>query len=113
MSYAEGSTWGAYDFYNVLRRTGFQIEQEERTFHQSVTLKIALEITRQRPGILAALSDEVYKAGMRRLEQAVKEQGDDSLITSAVTVVEIVALKGKEKPPKRRRRKQRVDTGRK
>lgn len=112
-SCAEGSTWGAYDFYNVLRRTGFQIEQEERTFHQSVTLKVALEIARRRPGILAAVSDEVYQEGMRRLEQAVKEQGDDNLITSAVTVVEIVALKGKEKPPKRRRRKQRVDTGRK
>jgi hypothetical protein len=104
---------GAYDLYNILRRTGFQVKQEERTFHQSVTLQVALEIARQRPGILAALSDEVYQEGMRRLKQAVKERGGESLITSEVTVAEIVALKGKEKPPRRRRRKQRVDTGRK
>jgi site-specific DNA recombinase len=94
-SHVEGSLWRAYDFYNILRHLGFEVEQREHTFRQPVSLRAALKIARRRPGVLAALPDEIYEAGLQRLEAAVEERGADSLEPSEVTVVEVTAVKGK------------------
>jgi site-specific DNA recombinase len=87
--------WKAYDFYNTLRQIGFEVEQREHTFRQPVSLGAILEIARRRPGVLAALPDEAYEAGLQRIEAAVEKRGADSLEPSEVTVVEAVAVKGK------------------
>lgn len=93
--YAHGSFWTAYNFYNVLRRTGFQLNQQEHVFYWPVTLGVALEIVRRRPGLLAILPDELYQQGVRRLEAATEERGADTLIPSELTVVEVMAVKRK------------------
>lgn len=48
-----------------------------------------------RPGVLAALPDEVYEDGLQRLKTAVEARGADSLEPSEVTVIEVMAAKGK------------------
>jgi len=78
-----------------LRRSGFEVEQREHTFRQPVSLEVALEIARQRPGVLGTLPDEIYEEGLRRLEAAVEERGAESLETSEVTVIRVTAVKRK------------------
>lgn len=94
-SHIEGSLWKAYDFHNTLRRIGFEVEQREHTFRQPVSLAVALEIARRRPGVLAALPDDAFEEGLHRLEAAVEERGADSLEPSETTVIEVMAAKGK------------------
>jgi DNA invertase Pin-like site-specific DNA recombinase len=106
--YAQSVSWTAYTFYNVLRRTGFRVEQREHTFHQPIALGLAMEIARQRSGLLALLPDDLYQAGLRRLEEAVGKRGEDTLVPSEVTVVEVMAVKGQGRPKKRARRKKRA-----
>ncbi len=103
-----GSYWKVYDFYNVLRRVGLQVEQQEHTIYQQVSLNVALKVAQQRPGLLTILPDEIYLKGMAQLEQATKEQGGNTLVASEVTVLEVMAMKGVGLK-KRRRRKKRVD----
>jgi len=98
--YVYGSSWKAYDFYNTLRRSGFEVEQREHTFRQPVSLEVALEITRRRPGVLGALPDEIYGEGLHRLEAAIEERGPESLETSEVTVIQVTAVKGKSENEK-------------
>jgi site-specific DNA recombinase len=93
--YAQGFFWTAYNFYNVLRQSGFQVEQREHTFRQPVALGVALEIARGRPGMLAKLADEVYEQRMQQLETIVEKRGEETLVPSEVTVVEIMAAKRK------------------
>jgi hypothetical protein len=69
---------------------------------------LATEIARQQPGLLALLPDELYQAGLHRLEEAMGERGEDTLVPSEVTVVEVMAVKGQGRPKKRARRKKRV-----
>jgi hypothetical protein len=107
-AYAQGSYWKAYDFYNVLRRVGFHVEQQEYTFYQQVSLNVALQVAQQRPGLLTLLPDEIYLKGMTQLEQATKEQGGNILVASEVTVIKVMATKGAGLK-KQRRRKKRVD----
>jgi len=95
-AYATGSFWTSHDFYNVLRRIGFQVEQEEHTFYWPVTCEMATEIARQRPGPLATLPDELYEMGLGRLEGMMEERGRDGLLPSEVTLVEVVAVKKTE-----------------
>jgi len=102
-AYAQGSFWTSYNFYNVLRRAGFQVKQEEHTFYRSVTFGVVLEIARQRPGLLATLPDELYEMGLGRLEKMVEEQGADGLLPSEVTLVEVVAVKKTEKAKEAKR----------
>jgi site-specific DNA recombinase len=94
-SHIDRASWKAYDFYNTLRQLGFEVEQREHTFRQPVSLGAALEIARRRPGLLAALPDEAYEKGLRSLEAAVEARGAGSLEPSEVTVIEVMALKGK------------------
>ena len=84
---------GTQELYTVLRRTGFQVKQREHTFYQPVALGAALEIAQRRSGLLTALPDELYQEGLQRLEKALGKQGDDALVTSEVTVVEVMAVK--------------------
>ena len=79
--------------YTVLRRTGFQVNQREHTFYQPVALGVASEIARRRPGLLTALPDELYQEGLLRLAKALGKQGEDALVPSEVTVVEVMASK--------------------
>lgn len=85
---------GTQELYTMLRRTGFQAEQQEHTFYQPVALGMALEIVRRRPGLLTALPNDLYKEGLKRLEDALGKQGDDTLVPSEVTVIEVMAVKG-------------------
>jgi hypothetical protein len=106
--YVQNVSWTAYTFYNVLQQTGFRVEQREHTFHQPIALGLAMEIARQRPGLLTLLPDDLYQAGLRRLEEAMGERGEDTLVPSEVTVVEVMAVKGRGRPKKRTRRNKRV-----
>jgi len=108
-SYAQRAFWSAHEFYNVLRKAGFWVEQGEQTFYEPVSLEVAMEVARQRPGLLGDLPEEVYQAGMRRLEEAVKERGADTLVASEVTLGVVMARKGEERVGRFRRRKLRVD----
>jgi site-specific DNA recombinase len=92
----QGLFWTAYNFYNTLRQSGFQVEQREHTFRQPVTLGVALEIARGRPGVLMKMADEPYQERMQQLETIVGERGEETLVQSEVTVVEIMAVKRKD-----------------
>lgn len=104
-SHVQSSHWKVHDFYNVLRRVGFQVEQQEHTFYQQVSLEVALKIARQRSGLLSTLPDEIYLKGITQLEQTSKERGSDALVASEVTVVEVMAVKGTELRKQRRRKR--------
>jgi hypothetical protein len=92
-SYVDAYYWGVYDFYNNLRRGGFEVTQREHTFRQSIALSVALQIARQRPDVLGLLPDNVYEEGLHRLETAIKERGADSLEPSEVTVIHVRAVR--------------------
>jgi len=94
--------WSGYDFYNVLRRMGLQVEQEERTFYEPVSAEVALEIACRRLGLLGDLPGEVYEEGLRQLEAAAEE---GTLIASEVTLVVVLARKGEREVKRFRRRK--------
>ncbi len=81
------------------------LEQSEKS---QVSLNVALKVAQQRPGLLTILPDEIYLKGMTQLEQVAKEQGGNTLVTSEVTVLKVMAMKGVGLK-KRRRRKKRVD----
>ena len=85
---------GTQELYTMLRRTGFQVKQREHTFYQPIALGVASEIARRRPGLLTALPDELYQEGLLRLEKALGKQGDDTLVPSEVTVLEVMVVKG-------------------
>ncbi|MCP4606008.1 MAG: recombinase family protein, partial [Proteobacteria bacterium] len=104
-SYAQSSHWKTHNFYNVLRRVGFQVEQQEHTFYQQVSLKAALKVARQRPGLLSALPDDIYLKGITQLEQAIEEEGGDALVSSEVTVLEVMTVKGTGLGKQRRRKR--------
>ncbi|HHS96678.1 MAG TPA: recombinase family protein [Chloroflexi bacterium] len=104
-SHAGREFWRAYDFYNTLRRAGFQVEQEERTFYEPVSAGVALEIARRREGLLGALPHEAYEERLRRLEEKVAKEGPDAPIASEVTLVVILARKGERAARRFRRRK--------
>jgi len=98
-TYASEVAWNAYDFYNALRQAGFDdIQQEEHTFRQPVTLATALQIANERPGILRHLPDDVYQKGLARLRGIVAETDTPEAIQldSEVTVIQVRATKGKE-----------------
>ena len=103
-AYVERVFRGTQELYTMLRRTGFQVKQREHTFYQPVALGVASEIARRRPGLLTALPDELYQEGLQRLEKALGTQGDDALVSSEVTVVEGMAVKGQGKSGKRTKR---------
>ena len=65
-----------------------------------MSLGAAHAIARRREGLLALLPDDVYEMGLQRLEQAIAEQGEEALISSEFTLIEILAVKGEssEKP---------------
>jgi site-specific DNA recombinase len=90
---ARESYWTTHGFYNGLRRSGFAVEQREHTLRRPVTLGVALEIARRRPGLLARLADESYERGLERLEEVVEREGGAAVIPSEVTLVEVVATK--------------------
>jgi site-specific DNA recombinase len=78
--HAYGSFWTAYNFYNELRRAGFQVKLREHAFYWPVALGVAWEIARRRSGLLAALTDEHYQEGLHRLEKALEETRSSDLI---------------------------------
>jgi hypothetical protein len=91
--YIDAYYWRAYDFYNNLRRGGLEVTQREHTFRQPITLAVALQIARQRSGVLSTLPDNIYKDGLYRLETAIEERGADSLEPSEVTVIHVQAVR--------------------
>ncbi len=97
---AHSRLWSGHDFYNALRQAGLQVTQKEHTFFQAVSLGAAQMIARRREGLLALLPDDVYEMGLQRLEQAIAEQGEEALVSSEFTLIEILAVKGEssEKP---------------
>lgn len=99
-----GSYWNNGNFYNKLRKIGFQVTQRERTFYQPIQLGLAREIAQGRPGLLAKLGDDAYQAGLERLETAISEKGASALIGSEVTLIEVTAFKGEPRKLKIRRR---------
>ena len=70
---------------------------------QPVSLGVAHAIAQQRPGLLAALSDEAYQKALERLTDEARDRGAKTLNGSGFTLVEILAVKGEQPKPKRRR----------
>jgi len=101
--YVRDAVWTSYKCSNVLRENGFGVKLKERSFYQPVSLAAAHAIACQRQGILATLSDEAYQKGLARLAAAVRDRGATTLIGSEFTLVEILAVKGEQPKPKRRR----------
>ena len=95
--------WSSYKFSHALREAGFGIKLKEHSYYQPVSLAAAHAIARQRPGLLATLSDEAYQQGLARLAHEIRDRGAGTLIGSEFTLVEILAVKGEQPKPKRRR----------
>jgi len=95
--------WTSYKLSTVLREAGFGVKLKERSFYQPVSLAAAHAIAQQRPGLLATLSDDVYQKGVERLAEESHARGAATLIGSEFTLVEILAVKGEQPKPKRRR----------
>lgn len=108
-SWAQQHYWSNYDSYNRLRQVGFQVEQREHTWYQALTLETAWAIAQQRPGLLAALPEAEYQAGLAALRAALEAQGAGALQGSEVTLVEVWAVKGAR--PARRRGKAAAPVG--
>ena len=87
----------------MLREVGFGVKLKEHSFYQPVSLGAAHAIAQQRPGLLATLSDDAYQKGLERLATEAASRGAATLIGSEFTLVEILAVKGEQPKPKRRR----------
>ena len=101
--YVRGSVWTSYKFYNVLREAGFGVKLKEHSYYQPVSLAAAHAIAARREGILATLSDEAYQNGQESLAAEARGRGSGTLIGSEFTLVEILAVKGEQPRPKRRK----------
>ncbi len=91
-AYAQERYWSGYRIYNRLKEAGFgveQVEQQERTVYQPVPASVAYAMAAQRPGLLQALPDGLYQAGLERL--AAEEP--DALLSSETTLVVVAARK--------------------
>ncbi len=95
--------WTSYKFSTVLREAGFGVKLKERSFYQPVSLAAAHAIAQQRSGLLVSLSDDLYQKGLDRLADEVRDRGAETQIGSEFTLVEILAVKGEQPKPKRRR----------
>jgi len=89
-------TWDTSQMYNMLIRSGFEVELERRSVYQSVALGVALQIARDRERCpqLACLPDAVYAKGLERLEETVEREGEDETIGSEFCLVEVRAVSG-------------------
>jgi DNA invertase Pin-like site-specific DNA recombinase len=88
-------TWDAFQIFNAVREAGFQVRLERRSVYQPVGLGTAELIASNREECpqLVNLPDEVYAAGLESLEQAVSQDGEESLIGSEFCLVEVVATR--------------------
>ena len=100
-TYIQSGYWNAQQIFTQLKKVGFQVTLQEHTFYQAVRLDVALEIARQRGGILQLLNDAAYCKGLAQLEAQMAEQGPEMLLGSEVALVEVTARKGA--PPRQRR----------
>jgi len=94
-TWARRQTLDLHALYGRLQAQGVASEVKRHVWYQPVRLGTALEIARQRPGLLARLSDPSYQEGIERLERAVMHQGAEHVIGSEVALIEIWAQKGK------------------
>jgi hypothetical protein len=88
-------TWNAYELYNNLLETGFEMEVDRRSLYQPVAASVALEIAQDREHCpqLATLPDTAYKEGMQRLEAVSEDKGEDHLLPSEVCLTVVIAEK--------------------
>ncbi|HEY77075.1 MAG TPA: hypothetical protein G4O00_13035 [Thermoflexia bacterium] len=89
----ETRTWDGARMYNLLKEAGFEVRLARRSFYQPVRLGVALEMAREREASpqLRVLPEEVYAAGLARLEEVVKEKGEETLTGSEFCLVEVLA----------------------
>jgi len=87
-------TWDTSQMYNMLIRSGFEVELERRSIYQPVALGVALQIAhdRDRCPQLAFLADAVYDEGLARLEETVEQEGKYELMGSEFCLVEVRAV---------------------
>lgn len=71
-----------------LQDAGLTTQVRRRVYAQRVRLDVALEIAKQRHGILALLPDDVYTRGVKNLRQAIAREGAQTFIDSRVALVE-------------------------
>ncbi len=93
----------SYKFSTALREAGFGVKLKEHSFYQPISLAAAHAIAQQRPGLLASLSDDAYQKGLARLAAEAAGRGAATWIGSEFTLVEVLAVKGEQPKPKRRR----------
>ncbi len=101
--YVRDTLWTSYKFSTALREAGFGVKLREHSFYQPISLAAAHAIAQQRPGLLASLSDDAYQKGLARLAAEAAGRGAATLIGSEFTLVEVLAVKGEQPKPKRRR----------
>lgn len=84
----------SYQQYNRLKKLGVEVIMAERAYYQALTYETAVALVRKRPGLLAALPDEVYEAGVGRLERALRFLGYDAQMGSTVVLRDVQVIRG-------------------
>lgn len=92
--YVQGAYWNAQQIYLELKREGLTATLQETTYMQAVSLRAALELLHQRPGILQLLPEVEYERGVGVLAARIAAEGPQALLSSEFTVVEVTAVKG-------------------
>ena len=90
-----GKTLDPSALYLELGRAGFQVRMSRQVYYQAVSVGAACDIAEQRSGIpqLAALPDEVYRAGYGNLMDLRDRRGREELLASQICTVQVVARK--------------------
>jgi site-specific DNA recombinase len=88
-------TWNAYELYNNLRGTKFDVEVERKSLYRPVAASVALEMARDREHCpqLALLPDAIYEEGLQRLELVVEHEGGEHLLPSEICLAIVIAEK--------------------
>jgi DNA invertase Pin-like site-specific DNA recombinase len=91
--WARAYTWTMQRLYTNLQNAGCRADCRRTVYSQQVSLKAMWEIAQSRPGQLAILDSGSYGQGIDAVKKMIEEKGENNLIASEFTLVEIWAQK--------------------
>lgn len=86
--WAKEFTWDFYALHARLQGAGFTPQATRHVYFQPLTVSSALAVARQRPTLLAKISDRDYQHGLHQLEQLLSTNDSDLLLSSEVAIIE-------------------------
>jgi hypothetical protein len=91
--WVKSHSWNLYALYNHLCNQGFHTEVKRHMFYQPITLRVVADLAERRSEAFAHISVAQYDEGMKAIQQEIKEKGDEYLLGSEFSVVEVWAQK--------------------